>query len=224
MATVQPEPQPQLVVLAGPNGAGKSTFYDAFLAGSPLPFLNADTFAKQTGLDSFEAARVLDATRARRIADGQGFITETVFSDPFGAKLDMLKQAVDAGFAVTLVYIGLTDAALSERRIDQRVATGGHDVPRDRVASRYDRSLLNLAKAIAIVPQVKLYDNSSADEPFELVATVEHGAFKKRIKGAFPAWVKQIAKPPDSLQPPPPPPPIPFPKPSSAPAKRPRAR
>jgi predicted ABC-type ATPase len=71
-------------MLAGPNGAGKSTFYDAFLAESPLPFLNADLVAAELQLDSFEAARLLDATRQRRIEDGLGFITETVFSDPYG--------------------------------------------------------------------------------------------------------------------------------------------
>ena len=48
---------PQLVMLAGPNGAGKSTFYARFLAGSPLPFLNADVVSSRAGIDSFEAAR-----------------------------------------------------------------------------------------------------------------------------------------------------------------------
>lgn len=182
---------PQLVVLAGPNGAGKSTFYDVFLAGSPLPFLNADAFAKATGLGAFEAARALDAARAGRIADGQGFITETVFSDPFGAKLDMLRTAVDAGFDVTLLYIGLASAELSARRIEQRVAAGGHDVPRERVAPRYE--LENLAKAIEIVPSVKLYDNSSADEPYRLIATIERGAFQKRCRGRLPRWARALA-------------------------------
>src|SRR5947207_12503887 len=97
---------PQLVVLAGPNGAGKSTFYDVFLAESPLPFLNADLFAAETGVDSLEAARILDATRDQMIVDRLSFITETVFSDPHGAKLDMLRKAVDAGYDVTLIYIG----------------------------------------------------------------------------------------------------------------------
>jgi predicted ABC-type ATPase len=142
---------PQLVVLAGPNGAGKSTFYDVFLADSPLPFLNADLFAAETGVDSLEAARILDATRDRMIEDGLGFITETVFSDPHGAKLDMLRKAVAAGYDMTLIYIGVASAELSARRVDQRIARGGHDVPRDRIASWFERSLDNLAKAIEFV-------------------------------------------------------------------------
>ena len=119
---------PQLLLLAGPNGAGKSTFYDAFLADSALPFLNADSFAAEAGVDSFEAARILDATRDRMIDERLGFITETVFSDPYGKKLGMLRKATDAGYEVTLIYIGIASAALSSNRVDQRV---GREAPSD---------------------------------------------------------------------------------------------
>lgn len=183
---------PQLVVLAGPNGAGKSTFYRHFLQARKLPFLNADIVAAQTNVDSLEAARILDGMRADYIAHGYGFITETVFSDPHGAKLEMLRMAVEAGYEVVLVYIGLTSPHLSSRRIDQRIKQGGHDVPRDKLASRYERSLENLASAIEFVPSVKLYDNSSADEPFRHVADFEHGALTWRMKGRLPAWTRGI--------------------------------
>jgi predicted ABC-type ATPase len=183
---------PQLVVLAGPNGAGKSTFYEVFLARSPLPFLNADLFAAETGVDSLEAARVLDAARERMIEQRLGFITETVFSDPHGAKLDMLRKAVDAGYDVTLIYIGVQSAQLSSLRVDQRVASGGHDVPRDRIASRFTRSLSNLATAIRFVPTVQLYDNSSIDEPYHLVATFHGGTLSSRMKGAVPRWARAL--------------------------------
>jgi predicted ABC-type ATPase len=186
---------PQLVVLAGPNGAGKSTFYDVFLAESPLPFLNADLFAAETGVDSFEAARILDATRERMIEDRLGFITETVFSDPYRAKLEMLRKAVDAGFEVTLIYIGVANAELSARRVDQRIASGGHDVPRDRIASRFERSLDNLAEAIKLVPTVELYDNSSAEEPYRLVATFKAGLPTSRMRGAVPRWARRFVPP-----------------------------
>ena len=184
--------KPQLVVIAGPNGAGKSTFYKAFLARMALPYLNADDVEADTGLDSIEAARFLDGMRAQMIEDGTGFITETVFSDPYGSKLEMIRSAVEAGYDVVLVYIGLASAELSERRVDQRVERGGHDVPRDRLASRYERSLANLKEAIAFVPVVKLYDNSLADEPFRQVATFANGAITTRMKGRLPGWVRAL--------------------------------
>ena len=183
---------PQLVVLAGPNGAGKSTFYKVFLSARPLPFLNADVVAANLKVDSLEAAKILDVKRAETIKDGIGFITETVFSDPYGAKLDMMRAAVEAGYDVTLIYIGLTSARLSALRVDQRVSRGGHDVPRDRIASRYTRSLSNLKTAIEFVPRVKLYDNSSADDPFLHVATFSDGVLTERMKGRLPAWTRGI--------------------------------
>ncbi len=184
--------RPQLVLLAGPNGAGKSTFYDVFLSDSPLPFLNADSFAAETGIDSFESARILDATRDWMIEDGYGFITETVFSDPHGYKVDMLRRAVSAGFDVTLIYIGVMSMELLERRVEQRIARGGHDVPRERIASRFERSLANLQLAISIVPTVQLFDNSSVEKPYRHIATFRDGELAWRAAGQLPRWARGI--------------------------------
>jgi predicted ABC-type ATPase len=182
-------------MLAGPNGAGKSTFYDAFLADSPLPFLNADVVAAELQLDSFEAARVLDATRQRRIDDGLGFITETVFSDPYGHKLTLLRDALAAGFDVTLVFVGIASAELSARRVAQRVAQGGHDVPRDRIDARFERSIANLREAIPFVPVVEIFDNSLVDTPYRKVATFMAGELTWRMRGAIPKWCRDSVKP-----------------------------
>lgn len=187
--------RPQLVMLAGPNGAGKSTFYDVFLADSPLPFLNADLFAAETGIDSFEAARILDATRDRMVEESLGFITETVFSDPYGAKLALLRDATEAGFDVTLIYVGIASAALTARRVDQRVARGGHDVPRDRLASRYKRSLANLRQAVAFVPVVELFDNSLIEEPYRHVATFKQGHVAWQSADPLPPWCRGLLRP-----------------------------
>lgn len=183
---------PQLVLLAGPNGAGKSTFYDTFLAESPLPFLNADLFAAELGIDSFEAARIMDAARERMIEDRLGFITETVFSDPFGEKLGMLRRAVEAGYDVTLIYVGIVSAELSSLRVDQRLAHGGHDVPRDRIAARFKRSLDNLRQAVTFVPTAELFDNSLVEQPYRHVATFRDGELQWRMRGALPAWCRGI--------------------------------
>jgi predicted ABC-type ATPase len=183
---------PVLVLLAGPNGAGKSTYYELHLRSIGLPFLNADVLAAESGMDSFEAARVLDKRRAEMIERGESFVTETVFSDPHGTKLDMLRAAVEAGFAVRLVYIGIVSPELSKNRVAQRVAIGGHDVPTEKLAGRFVRSLENLKAAIAIVPVVKVYDNSSSIEPFRLLARFENGNLVDRADGRMPAWTKGI--------------------------------
>lgn len=181
---------PQLVLLAGPNGAGKSTFYELYLRDAELPFLNADLVAAKTGIDSFAAARLLDAMRDRMIDEAKGFITETVFSDPGGEKLAMLRKAVDLGYEVTLIYIGISSPALSEQRVIQRTKHGGHDVPRDKLGPRFERSLANLKAAIEVVPHIKIYDNSSVEAPYRLVAVLEAGqvAFRSRV----PKWLTSV--------------------------------
>jgi predicted ABC-type ATPase len=183
--------RPQLVMLAGPNGAGKSTFYDAHLADSPLRYLNADLVAARAGIDSVEAARLLDAWRSELVEAREGFITETVFSDPVGAKLDLLRRAVAADFEVTLIYIGL-EPRLAGLRIDQRVASGGHDVPRDRLGPRFGRSLKNLVAALDLVPTVLVYDNSSTEGPHRLIARFESGQRTFLGDGPVPRWAQAI--------------------------------
>jgi len=182
--------KPQLVMLAGPNGAGKSTFYHEFLPHIHLPFLNADILESRLRTPSEQAARMLDAIRDDLIQQRVGFITETVFSDPYGVKLALLRKAVDTGYEVILIYIGL-DADVSARRIDQRVAAGGHDVPRDRLTSRFARSLANLREAIRFVPVIKMYDNSFVDEPFRLIARYESGKLTLKMR-SVPEWAKPI--------------------------------
>lgn len=187
--------KPLLIFLAGPNGAGKSTYYEAFLSDDSLPFLNADILAAQSGLDSFEAARVLDARRARMIEAKQGFVTETVFSDPHGAKLDMLRAAVEAGFDVKLIFIGLESAELSAHRVAQRVAHGGHDVPQEKIAARFQRTLDNLKSALAVLPDITIIDNSSATEPYRLLARFQNGVLVERADGDMPAWTHGVIPP-----------------------------
>jgi len=181
----------RLVVLAGPNGAGKSTFYQSQLRDAALPFVNADEVAGRLGLPAGEAAKVADRVRREWIGQRTSFITETVFSDPVSAKLEFLHHAIDAGYRVTLIYIGLAGVDLSEARVIGRVAEGGHDVPSERLPRRYQQSLLNLKEALTFVPDVLVYDNSSAESPFELVLHVVDGKAVIRAD-PLPAWLTGI--------------------------------
>jgi hypothetical protein len=61
---------PRLIFVAGPNGAGKTTFYETFLRGSGLPFVNADRIAAALGVSSPEAAQLADAARVQRATTG----------------------------------------------------------------------------------------------------------------------------------------------------------
>jgi len=180
---------PRLIFLAGPNGAGKSTFYEAYLKALGLPFINADQLTVTLGIPNDEAARAADRLRRELVENRQSFITETVFSDPVGAKLEFLQQAMAAGYQVTLLYIGISDAELSEARVFGRVQRGGHDVPSERLARRFEQSLKNLAAALLLVSEATVFDNSSAEHPFRLVLTTKSGEVVQTA-GKLPAWLK----------------------------------
>jgi predicted ABC-type ATPase len=138
-------------------------------------YLNADDIAAKLGLSVGESARTADAVRAELLDSGESFITETVFSDPVGAKLQFMKDAVAKGYDLTLIYIGLESSELSEARVVQRVESGGHDVPSVRLPRRYAQSLTNLRAAMDFVPNIRVFDNSNAEDPFRYVLQMKDG-------------------------------------------------
>jgi predicted ABC-type ATPase len=180
-----------LVVVAGPNGAGKSTFVETFMKPTGILIVNPDEVAKGLSPDfpetiAYEAARVADTWRRDLAARGVSFCMETVFSDPRGAKLDFLKDCQANGYKVVLVFIGLESADLSRARVMERVEAGGHDVPDEKIDSRFPRTFDNLRQALTFVDEALLFDNSSVDWPFRFVAAFRNG--KRRRKGFAPAW------------------------------------
>lgn len=112
---------------------------------------------------------------------------ETVFSDPQGSKLEFLKECQSNGYTVVLVFIGLDNAELSLGRVIQRVAGGGHDVPDEKIETRFPRTLANLRQALTFVDEALLFDNSSSDQPFRFVAAFRNGK-RLRRKGYLPPW------------------------------------
>jgi predicted ABC-type ATPase len=190
-----PPKQPIIVAIAGPNGAGKSTFYRAYFEETGLPFVNADFIAREAGSgDVYEAAMQAAMMRHAYLAQRDSFIFETVLSDPVGDKIDFLKNAVDTGYAVVLCFIGLASAELSETRVAMRVSQGGHDVPAEKLRARYPRSLENLKRAVAQLPDVLIYDNSNLTKPFSLVVWYRKGKLVKRAS-RLPHWVAQLQLP-----------------------------
>lgn len=182
--------RPIVVALAGPNGAGKTTFYHAHLAAAGLRFVNADVLAVELGIDAYDAARVAAALRGALVARGESFIFETVFSDPVGDKVAFLEQTAQRGYEVVLCYIGLNDAEQSTQRVAMRVSQGGHDVPDEKLRSRFSRTLENLRVAIRRLPHVLVYDNSDLSTPFRHVAAFAHGRAME-LAGP-PDWLRRL--------------------------------
>ena len=191
MIPLELDRRPVIVALAGPNGAGKTTFYYAHLQPAGLRLVNADLIARELGMEPYAAAGVADSVRRELVRQHESFAFETVFSDPVGDKLAFLKEAAEAGYNVILCFIGTSGPEISEERVAMRVSQGGHDVPSDKLWTRYPRILKNLQAALRELPSVWVFDNSDLSMPFWLVAICEQG---RRIKlhPPIPAWLRPL--------------------------------
>lgn len=170
---------PLLHLLAGPNGAGKSSYVrDVLVPATNLPFINADEIAALQWPDAqlehaYEAAQIAEAQRRDRIAAGESFISETVFSHP--SKVQLVSDAADAGYLVHL-HVIMVPVELTVQRVLERVRRGGHAVPEKKIREGYERLWEHIGSAIQIVDVTEVFDNSSARTPFRLCATYQHGA------------------------------------------------
>jgi len=185
--------RPVVVALAGPNGAGKSTFYGAHLRATGLRLVNADILARELGVDAYRAAEMAGALREKLLEQKESFVFETVFSDPVGDKISFLQRAVGAGYNVILCFIGISDPAKSEERVMMRVTQGGHEVPADKLVTRFPRTLENLRKSLRALPHVFVFDNNDLSDPYRQIAVFHNGeaAF---LSKSTPVWLQDILK------------------------------
>ena len=184
----------QLWLLAGGNGAGKSTFYQQFLKSRGLAFVNADLLAQQLDPQqpekvSYEAAILVGKLRQQLLENGENFCFETVFSHP--SKIDFMAQAKALGYEVTLIYIHLVNTELNQARVSQRVASGGHDVPADKITSRIPRTMKNIQDALPLSDIARFYDNSSFHRPFQSIAEIRQGNLQT-FCDPLPQWASEM--------------------------------
>jgi predicted ABC-type ATPase len=181
---------PVLHLLAGPNGSGKTTFYEQVVApATHLPFVNADRIAAERWPGEelehgYEASLEAAALRDRLLAERRSFVSETVFSHP--SKVELLRDAAAAGYLSTL-HVIVVPVELAVARVALRVEYGGHDVPEEKIRSRYERLWAHIAEAVTVADSTRFYENTNAERPYRLLARFEHGRPSSPID--WPAWV-----------------------------------
>lgn len=186
---------PLLHLLAGPNGAGKSSYVrDVLTPATHLPFINADEIAASLWPDSqaehaYEAARIAETRRREKLAAGESFISETVFSHP--SKVQLVSDAAEAGYLVHL-HVVFVPVDLAVQRVRERVGRGGHEVPEHKIRERYERLWEHISIAMRVADVSEVFDNGSARHPFRLCATLQHGTLV-----GTPSWPKWT---PDALR------------------------
>lgn len=136
-------------------------------------------------VNSYYASVCADFIRHQLLKLKKSFTFETVMSS--GDKVSFLKKAQESGFRTYLYFIVTKDPAINVSRVENRVKLGGHNVPKDKIISRYYRSLELLSKAVRYSNRAYLFDNSGQDKLW--LAQIDNGKnfeFKSEI---IPDWI-----------------------------------
>ena len=134
-----------LYIISGCNGAGKTT-----ASYSVLPklldckqFVNADEIAK--GLSPFcpesvaiQAGKLMLLRIEELLATDETFSIETTLATRSYSEL--VKRAQEKGYKVTLLYFWLSSPELAVERVARRVREGGHNIPKDVIYRRYEKT------------------------------------------------------------------------------------
>ncbi|UWO26268.1 zeta toxin family protein [Marvinbryantia formatexigens] len=164
--------KPEVVVFAGPNGSGKSTFTE--LLKPPMDYINADEIKKNLKCTDLEAAQLAEKQREDHVEQMEEFCFETVLSTERNLKL--LERAKEKGYFIRCYYVLTADPMINVLRVRSRVESGGHDVPEEKIISRYDRALALVKDLVKVCDVCHIYDNSG-NRPFRI--------FKKRKEEVY---------------------------------------
>lgn len=193
--------KPLAIIAAGSNGSGKTTcWYKFFSDVTQMPLFNADRLILSTlppvdPLPDWAAAlrdrdplwmqvgqKGVESFVGHAMVRKIPFAMETVFSHwrefPDGkieSKIDLIKNMQAAGYYVLLLFVGLTNHAMSVVRVQARVQLGGHDVPEVKLKVRFPRTQKAIREALKIVDASILTDNSREQKRAFSVCRVQIG-------------------------------------------------
>ena len=106
-----------------------------------------------------------------------------------------MQQAVDAGYKVYLYFVSTKTPEINKFRVKARKAKNGHDVPEDKIVSRYYRSLDLLYEACQLAYQAFFFDNSVEGQNSVMFAHFKTINSKKKWdriqKSQVPGWFKK---------------------------------
>ena len=187
-----------LIVIAGPNGSGKSTLIKQFIEYFNLfdyEYINSDIYArnlfsniqdeKEKYLKAFEIEK---GKKETALKESRNFIMETVNSSD--KNFDFYKRCKESDYKITVIFIATDSPEINIKRVAKRVDEGGHDVPQDKIISRYYKSIGNAKPLFAFADEVLIFDNSIDNKSPELCYYKGKSGFFKSDNIAN--WINKI--------------------------------
>lgn len=174
----------EIVVFAGPNASGKSTIAAKMLKSQGMPdiYLSVNEMVKDKNFSAIydERTKYISALNyfsfltEMLIESEDSFAFETVLSSHH--KIDLIKKAKAKGYKIRVVYVTTSSPHINLKRVERRLYEGGPEVPWDKVISRYEKCMNNLADIWNLVDVMDIYDTSE-DEPLLVALKYEKGCF-----------------------------------------------
>ena len=162
-------PKANAYVIAGPNGAGKTTFAKTFLPEylNCKVFVNADLIAGgiapfAPGEAAIKAGKLLLDEIRSTAKRGVDFGFETTLSGR--SHIHLFRELIRQGYALHLFFLWLPSVEISLKRIRERVARGGHNIPEPVARRRFHRGIENLfLRYNELLASWIIFDNSGTD-------------------------------------------------------------
>lgn len=174
-------------IIGGVNGCGKSSLTGALKAErSDLGLIiDVDKLAAQlhSPVEGGKAAvRKIDEC----LEKGISFTQETTLS---GARTERtIRRAKERGYTIRLYYIGLDTLEESLGRIRNRVAKGGHDIPKEDVERRFQSRFTDVLRVLPYCDEARFFDN---DNGFVEVAEYRNGELIPWVSTP-PRWLLEL--------------------------------
>lgn len=150
-------------------------------------------------LDSYLASFIASYLAKKLFESDQSFCFETVMSHP--SKIEMLNAAKEFGYKTYLYFVYTADPNINVQRVNLRAKAGGHGVAKEKITTRYKRSLNGLPDAVKIADKSYLVDNTETiGKTYDVVAEIEKGKKIKAVKAGYdfekklPAFYKKFKK------------------------------
>ncbi|MCL2440283.1 MAG: hypothetical protein FWD14_00940 [Treponema sp.] len=140
--------------------------------------------------DSYLAAALADFLRYKMIQSNSSFSFESVFSHE--TKIKELEIAKKAKFKIYLYFINTSDPLINLHRIKNRVKTGGHDVPENKITERYSRSLNNIYSVLKLSDKAFFFDNSSEKSNNSFKYFMEKNGDDIYLTDTVPQWFDEF--------------------------------
>lgn len=138
-----------------------------------------------------KAAQRAEQIRNACLNDRKSCALETVFSAD--DKVELIKAAHHAGFFIRLFFVCTREPTINIARVGRRVLEGGHEVPMNKIISRYYKSIANCVTVAPMVDRLYFYDNSTENEDAKLLFKVKEGTISKIYQDLEP-WVADIVR------------------------------